>query len=221
MTNDGPSRLRELHADRKQSREEPRREAEHLPAGDPASNSLGWHSLAGSFDSRPCTLNRENLERSGGDRYGQDCPRAAAADFAAPGSCPFEAPVASATPAEGPRAHLRDPEAWPPATGTAAVNVPRTPALRSHPARPALFLCKAEPIAGPTATSGGQDADASPLNLKRPAFLCERLLGLPVQGLEPNPFLPLTETLDSRLDPGRISRWWQQAEPAQGRCTEG
>jgi deoxyribodipyrimidine photo-lyase len=274
---------------------------QHLLDGDPASNNLSWQWVASSFGARPYIFNRENLERFGGDRYCRQCPRAAAGGVAAPGGCPFEAryeelqarlfapppaPVASASPAEGPRARLRDPGAWPPATGTAAGNAPRkpvlwihgealgpaNPALRSHPGRPALFVFDAELIAGRPATSGVQDVDPSPLSLKRLAFLYECLLELPVtirwgevaeevlafarrngadgvvtsqavdprferirariaatlpvQVLEPEPFLPLAEPPERPFDLGRFSRWWRQAEPAlwrlagQSRCAE-
>ncbi len=182
---------------------------QHLLDGDPASNNLSWQWVASSFGTKPYIFNRENLERFGGNRYCRDCPRAAAGGVAAHGGCPFEAsyeelqarlfasapaPVASAAPAEGPPARLRDPGAWPPATGTAAGNAPRNPvlwvhgealgpanpALRNHPGRPALFVFDAELIAGHTATSGGQAAEPTPPSLKRLAFLYECLLELPV-----------------------------------------
>ncbi len=207
VTNDGLSGLMELHDDRRQSHEEPGREAERLPA---VIESV----------------------RDGGSRHlvltlaeGRDAMVA----------CGFLQHLLDGDPASNASAGSRRP--------AASISGPAPSTRRSWNALEATVTATG------TTTRGGQDPDASPLNLKRPAILREWLMerpvtirlghvaqavlafvrrsgaALPVQLLENDPFLSLAETPDSPLDPGRFSRWWQQAGPAhwrlsaRGRCT--
>ncbi|WP_390625500.1 FAD-binding domain-containing protein [Vulcanococcus limneticus] len=172
---------------------------QHLLDGDPASNNLSWQWVASCFSTKPYLFNRANLERYGGDRFCRGC-RAAAA-----GTCPFEASYEQLQARLfGEQAPARSPSdsVGPPVKGGAAPAAalpsparpvlwihgealgPANPALRAHPGRPALFVFDDALIAGHTTTTSGDGAAAggaaSPLNLKRLAFLQECLLELPV-----------------------------------------
>jgi deoxyribodipyrimidine photo-lyase len=166
----------------------------HLLDGDPASNNLSWQWVASSFSHKPYLFNRANLERFSGGRFCAGCPLA---DRRGPGGCPFDAsyealqarlfrpldPRAEAVvppslappplpPAPGPAdPPLRRPLVW--VHGEALG--PANPALRAHPAAPALFVFDTELIEGRTATTGG-----APLAPGRLRFLRECLAELPV-----------------------------------------
>jgi|1048.fasta_scaffold22803_2 deoxyribodipyrimidine photo-lyase len=241
---------------------------QHLLDGDPASNNLSWQWVASSFSTKPYVFNRTNLERFSSGRFCADCPKALA-------GCPFEAsyevlqarlfrpvePRADATPppplrsaplpavpAAGPP--LRRPLVW--VHGEALG--PANPALRAHPAAPALFVFDGELIAGRTATTGG-----APLAPGRLRFLRECLAELPVsiregevaaellaaaaaagadgivtsravdprfaaiatrlaavlplQVLEPDPFVDLPAEGPGAPELRRFSRYWRRAEP--------
>jgi deoxyribodipyrimidine photo-lyase len=166
----------------------------HLLDGDPASNNLSWQWVASSFSHKPYLFNRANLERFSGGRFCAGCPLA---DRRGPGGCPFDAsyealqarlfrPVdlrAEAVvppslappplpPAPGPAdPPLRRPLVW--VHGEALG--PANPALRAHPAAPALFVFDTELIEGRTATTGG--VALAPGRLR---FLRECLAELPV-----------------------------------------
>lgn len=129
----------------------------HLLDGDPASNSLSWQWVAGTFSRKPYFFNRQNVERFSGGAFCQKCPLAA-------GGCPFDdsyerlsqrlfgAPLAalerggppddalSSVPAPPP------PESDPGPPGGALVWLhgdslgPRDQALLANPAAPALFV---------------------------------------------------------------------------------
>jgi len=175
---------------------------QHLLDGDPASNNLSWQWVASSFSSKPYLFNRANLERYGGGPFCAGCAAAAA------GACPFEAsyeqlqarlfaepapstdPVAAGSPSGSVAPSSSAGGA--PAAGLPSRPIlwihgealgPANPALRAHPGRPALFVFDDALIAGHPATSGDGAAAggaASPLSLKRLAFLQECLLELPV-----------------------------------------
>jgi deoxyribodipyrimidine photo-lyase len=241
---------------------------QHLLDGDPASNNLSWQWVASSFSTKPYVFNRTNLERFSGGRFCADCPKALA-------GCPFEAsyevlqarlfrpvePSADATPPPPPRSAplpavpaagppLRRPLVW--VHGEALG--PANPALRAHPAAPALFVFDGELIAGRTATTGG-----APLAPGRLRFLRECLAELPVsiregevaaellaaaaaagadgivtsravdprfaaiatrlaavlplQVLEPDPFVDLPAEGPGAPELRRFSRYWRRAEP--------
>jgi deoxyribodipyrimidine photo-lyase len=165
----------------------------HLLDGDPASNNLSWQWVASSFSHKPYLFNRANLERFSGGRFCAGCPLA---DRRGPGGCPFDAsyealqarlfrpldprleavaPPSLAPPPPLPSAPtdppLRRPLVW--VHGEALG--PANPALRAHPAAPALFVFDTELIEGRTATTGG--VALAPGRLR---FLRECLAELPV-----------------------------------------
>ena len=53
---------------------------EHLLDGDPASNSLSWQWVAGTFSTKPYLFNRENLERYTEGGFCRGCPLLGACD---------------------------------------------------------------------------------------------------------------------------------------------
>jgi deoxyribodipyrimidine photo-lyase len=55
----------------------------HLLDGDPASNSLSWQWVGGTFSHKPYFFNRQNVERFSGGEYCRRCPLAR-------GGCPFD-----------------------------------------------------------------------------------------------------------------------------------
>jgi deoxyribodipyrimidine photo-lyase len=55
----------------------------HLLDGDPASNSLSWQWVGGTFSHKPYFFNRQNVERFSGGAFCRRCPLAA-------GGCPFD-----------------------------------------------------------------------------------------------------------------------------------
>lgn len=55
----------------------------HLLDGDPASNSLSWQWVGGTFSHKPYFFNRQNVERFSGGAYCARCPLAG-------GGCPFD-----------------------------------------------------------------------------------------------------------------------------------
>jgi len=242
---------------------------QHLLDGDPASNNLSWQWVASSFSHKPYLFNRANLERFGGGRYCRGCPKALA-------GCPFEAsyevlelrlfgPVerrregphhASLQPGPPPSAGvpppvpLRRPLVW--VHGEALG--PANPALRAHPAAPAVFVFDAALIAGTTATTGGAALAPGRLRFLRecvaelpvqvregevsaqllaaaaaagadgivtsaavdPRFrvIAARLEAeLPLQVLEPEPFVSLPLRGEGAPDLRRFSRYWRRAEP--------
>ncbi len=164
---------------------------QHLLDGDPASNNLSWQWVASSFSHKPYLFNRANLERFSGGRFCTDCPLA---DRRGANGCPFDAsyealqarlfrpldprleavaPPSLAPPPPPPPTDppLRRPLVW--VHGEALG--PANPALRAHPAAPALFVFDSELIEGRTATTGG--AALAPGRLR---FLRECLAELPV-----------------------------------------
>ncbi len=56
----------------------------HLLDGDPASNTLSWQWVGGSFSHKPYYFNRQNVEQFSDGAYCARCPLAA-------GGCPFDA----------------------------------------------------------------------------------------------------------------------------------
>lgn len=56
----------------------------HLLDGDPASNSLSWQWVGGTFSHKPYFFNRQNVERFSGGAFCRRCPVAG-------GACPFDA----------------------------------------------------------------------------------------------------------------------------------
>ena len=242
---------------------------QHLLDGDPASNNLSWQWVASSFSQKPYLFNRANLERFGGGRFCQGCPKALA-------GCPFEAsyevlqerlfrPVERhpdaphcSTPQPAPLlsagapqlAPLRRPLVW--VHGEALG--PANPALRAHPAAPAVFVFDAALIAGTTATTGGAALAPGrlrflreclaelPLQVREGDVSAELLAAaaaagadgivtsaavdprfreiaaqleaaLPLQVLEPEPFVALPLQGPVAPDLRRFSRYWRRAEP--------
>jgi len=247
----------------------------HLLDGDPASNNLSWQWVASSFSHKPYLFNRSNLERFSSGRFCAACPLA---DRRGAGGCPFDAsyealqarlfrPGAPLAPAAAAGARPEPPAAGP-APRRPLVWVhgealgPANPALRAHPAAPALFVFDADLIAGRTATTGGIAAagpGAVPLAPGRLRFLRECLaelpvdvregevasellaaaaalgadgivtsravdprfatiaaqvaVALPLQVLEPEPFVALPFDGPGAPDLRRFSRYWRRAEP--------
>lgn len=169
---------------------------QHLLDGDPASNNLSWQWVASSFSSKPYVFNRANLERFGGERHCRACALAGA-------GCPFEAsyeelqarlfaPVAQPAAATGAAALPMGPAPSAPGASPSPAEAgptprrpllwihdgavgPANPALRAHPAAPALFVLERELLAGRPAQPACQ-----PLAPGRLRFLRASLAELPV-----------------------------------------
>jgi deoxyribodipyrimidine photo-lyase len=222
-------------------------------------------------------FNRANLERFSSGRFCAGCPAASRGGAGVAGGCPFEAsyealqarlflPLDPRAPAGAPAS---PPASMPAAAAGATPRNPlvwvhgealgfANPALRAHPAAPAMFVFDTELIEGRTVTTGGIAA-AGPLAPGRMRFLRECLAELPVtvrngdvaaelltlaaklgidgivtsravdprfaaiaarvaaalplQVLEPEPFVDLPIDGPGAPDLGRFSRYWRRAEP--------
>jgi deoxyribodipyrimidine photo-lyase len=179
----------------------------HLLDGDPASNNLSWQWVASAFSHKPYFFNRANLERFSGGRFCDHCPAAGRGGALAAGGCPFEASyevlgerLFRPAPPEGRPTAPRAPSPTPPPLVAANGGPPprrplvwvhgealgpANPALRAHPAAPAVFVWDGDLIAGRTATTsdpaGGEPAPLAPGRLR---FLRECLAELPVEERE-------------------------------------
>ena len=250
---------------------------QHLLDGDPASNNPSWQWVASSFSHKPYMFNRANLERFSSGRFCAGCPAASRGGAGVAGGCPFEAsyealqarlflPLDPRAPAGAPAS---PPASMPAAAAGATPRNPlvwvhgealgfANPALRAHPAAPAMFVFDTELIEGRTVTTGGIAA-AGPLAPGRMRFLRECLAELPVtvrngdvaaelltlaaklgidgivtsravdprfaaiaarvaaalplQVLEPEPFVDLPIDGPGAPDLRRFSRYWRRAEP--------
>ena len=87
---------------------------EHLLDGDPASNSLSWQWVAGTFSTKPYLFNRENLERYTEGAYCRGCGLLGSCDvegtYEAIASRLFHATAGE--PVDGGRATIRPAEPW-------------------------------------------------------------------------------------------------------------
>lgn len=117
---------------------------------DPASNTLSWQWVTGTFSAKPYIFNRENLERCTSGRFCNDCRLAGSCDLE--GS--YEA-LASAwfadEPSERPKLTIPPSPAWQPSAARAVDREPlvwltldslseTSPAAAAHPSSPRVCL---------------------------------------------------------------------------------
>ena len=117
---------------------------------DPASNTLSWQWVAGTFSAKPYIFNRENLERYTDGRFCSDCRLA--------GSCDLEGSYETLAdawfcdePRERPKLTIPPPPCWQPASAPTVGDTPlvwltldslsdASPAAAAHPAAARLFV---------------------------------------------------------------------------------
>ena len=124
----------------------------HLLDADPASNTLSWQWVAGTFSAKPYLFNRDTLERFSNGCFCQACPLA--------GHCDLEGSYEDLTaawftgmPAERPRLTIEPAPDWLTASASATRDTAdslvwltldslaeTSPAAAAHPAAPRVFL---------------------------------------------------------------------------------
>lgn len=124
----------------------------HLLDADPASNTLSWQWVAGTFAAKPYIFNRENLERYAGGRFCEGCTLAGRCDLE--GSYEdLSAAWFTGSSVERPRLKIPPAPAWQP-TSPASVDrsaptvvwltldslAETSPAAAEHPLAPRVFL---------------------------------------------------------------------------------